>query len=459
LLAPQTSPIGGVGHQSARVVLVGSRNPQTVHNFASDPDPIIFSEILEFALSLTPTTKGQEPFGGLPHLQPYRFIRAMQLAEIGDISLANRWALSYSYMSILTHSTDRYCEAITASLSRPSPYFTGVLIDQMRGLSDRIMGVTHVDKAGSWMGGKIGKPSLDSIGGWLEGRFTKLVTGDLDSPGMREEQHKPEERSGFVGPFSQYSTISSTTTSTSPSPQSSVTNLNVYAPPPPRSGSSLSNRSALGVAPLVDRASSAMDYSRPKPSPGPRVASASAATTTFAQSQSFGQAVSHYSAYSPLSNGDSSQDMMTPRPTLETTEEEGQEVTWWGSSSAATPTATSFVKLHDTSNAATSSDGFTAPMDNASFSAAGSAPSTRQASFDQYDDEEDLGFGNSKSRRKSVEDDATPDVGKNNKPANKPEPAKAQRPGESTDITRETNLIYTSKIPSPLERPVHLVLG
>jgi COPII coat assembly protein SEC16 len=90
LLAPQTSPVAGFAHQSARIALLGSRSPQATHNFTSDPDPIILSEILEFALSLTPTAKGQEPFGGLAHLQPYRFIRAVHLAEVGDISLANR---------------------------------------------------------------------------------------------------------------------------------------------------------------------------------------------------------------------------------------------------------------------------------------------------------------------------------------------------------------------------------
>jgi hypothetical protein len=68
-------------------------------NFAKDPDPLIFSEVVEFALSLTAPSRGQDPYQGLPHLQPYRFIRAMALAEIGDIQLASRWAhyLRYYY--------------------------------------------------------------------------------------------------------------------------------------------------------------------------------------------------------------------------------------------------------------------------------------------------------------------------------------------------------------------------
>jgi len=41
-------------------------------------------------MSLVPTVKGQEPFHGIPHLQAYRFMRAVLLAEIGEIQLANR---------------------------------------------------------------------------------------------------------------------------------------------------------------------------------------------------------------------------------------------------------------------------------------------------------------------------------------------------------------------------------
>ena len=55
-----------------------------------DPDPIIFSEVVEFALSLATPAKGQEAFAGLPHLQPYRLIRAASLAEMGHVQIAAR---------------------------------------------------------------------------------------------------------------------------------------------------------------------------------------------------------------------------------------------------------------------------------------------------------------------------------------------------------------------------------
>lgn len=72
------------------MVLLGSPSPHTALNALKDPDSIIFTEIVEFALSLVPVAKGQDPFGGLPHLQAYRLIRAVSLVEVGDVAGANR---------------------------------------------------------------------------------------------------------------------------------------------------------------------------------------------------------------------------------------------------------------------------------------------------------------------------------------------------------------------------------
>lgn len=95
LLSPQTSPIGGASNPGARIVLVGGPNPMTTPNFWKDIDPIILTEVAEFALSLAPPVKGQEAFGGLPHLQAYRLIRATYLAEIGHIQSAHRYGASF----------------------------------------------------------------------------------------------------------------------------------------------------------------------------------------------------------------------------------------------------------------------------------------------------------------------------------------------------------------------------
>ncbi|KAJ6596911.1 Sec23-binding domain of Sec16-domain-containing protein [Mycena vulgaris] len=386
LLSPQTSPVGGIGNPSARIVLLGSRSPQVWPSFYKDSDPVIFTEILEFALSLAPPVKGQDPFYGLPHLQAYRFIRAMALAELGELQLASR-----------------YCEAITTSFSRGSPYFTGALLDQLKALTDRIVGLDHSDKSGFWKS----TPSLDTIGRFLEGRFTKLVTGDVDPATPTEELTKPADPK--AGPFSQYSTISSATSSASPSPQPSLYNLNSQ---PVRSGSAMGQSGLKSQAP-IDRASSAMDHVRRRPSPpAPRIASANASTTTFAQAPSFGQAYNNYSPnpYSPSMN--------TPRPSTESTHDEdtGQEVSWWGSSSYAndsanqTPMAATFMQVD--SGISSSSDGFISLMDNASYSVAPTAQAkgdTQRSSAADEEDEDDLGFGNSKrALKKEKEEEAPP---------------------------------------------------
>ncbi|KIP09567.1 hypothetical protein PHLGIDRAFT_102512, partial [Phlebiopsis gigantea 11061_1 CR5-6] len=227
LLSPQTSPVGGVGFPTGRVVLYGSPNPQLTPNFWKDADPIIFSEIVEFALSLNAPVKGQEAFAGIPHLQPYRFIRAAYLAELGYMDLANR-----------------YCDAISNSLSRPSPYLNAVFGEQLKGLVDRLTAAPVTDKTGSW---KMARPSLDKIGGWLERGFTNFIAGEGDSP-------KPVQANGkeptFSGPFTHFSEISTTVSaasSTISSPQMSTTNLTeIPAAPPFRTGSAMALRPPSG---------------------------------------------------------------------------------------------------------------------------------------------------------------------------------------------------------------------
>ncbi|KAG8901134.1 hypothetical protein FRB99_005550, partial [Tulasnella sp. 403] len=136
LLSPHTSLLGGFGSTAAKVVLVGSENPQNRSTFHTDVDPLIFSEILEFALSLAPSPKGQDAFTGVPHLQAYRLIHAFQLAELGYISVASR-----------------YCEAIASALrlSKASQYYTPTFQEQLKDLSDRLSGTPQLDKTGSWI--------------------------------------------------------------------------------------------------------------------------------------------------------------------------------------------------------------------------------------------------------------------------------------------------------------------
>ena len=112
LLSPQTSQFGGLGSSATRLVLVGSASPAVTPVFSKDSDPMILSEIAEFAYSLSTPQKGQEAFPGLPHLQPYRLIRAHQLAELGHIQLATRYALSTTQ---LEREADPYADTVMLS--------------------------------------------------------------------------------------------------------------------------------------------------------------------------------------------------------------------------------------------------------------------------------------------------------------------------------------------------------
>lgn len=387
LLSPLTSPIGGLGSPGTRIVLLGSRGPQTTPNFDKDSEAVVLSEIGEFALSLSTPQKGQEPFRGFPHLQAYRLMRAFMLAEIGEVQLAQR-----------------YCEAISAMLAQPSPYYTMTMLEQLKELSNRIAGNTEGDKSASWIGGKISKPSLASVGGFLEKRLTQLVAG-ADT----EAEPEPKKTEAFSGPFALYSAISST----EPSPNPSVTNLhegaNAYGPP--------------------GRSSSAAEVRRTAPPPLNRTASVSVS-----YGAPFGHSPNPYapvSALSPIQDESSLQTDQGEQP------DQGQEVTWWGAGSysnseqsSQTPKATSFVHVSDGLQVPSSSDGFISLMDSAPspFSAPPSSMSFRNMgppSSQSYDDEdmEDLGFGNSKKDKARAQDDGA--TQQNTEPA---KPAAPERP-------------------------------
>ncbi|KAI0341617.1 hypothetical protein BDW22DRAFT_1332329 [Trametopsis cervina] len=406
LLSPQTSPVGGVGTPGARVVLYGVPNPQVAPGVYKDPDAIIFSEIVEFAMSLTPPAKGQDAFNGLPHLQPYRLLRALQLAELGHMDLANR-----------------YCEAISHSTPRSSPYLNAVFLDELKGLSDRLVAAPLLDKSGSWMGSKMARPSLDKIGNWLEGRFTSFIAGEGDSPHPVESQEKV---SALSGPFAHYSTISSATNSTMPSPQMSSTNLAESYPvaPPFRTGSAMALRTSTTSPAQIARASSAVDYLRRKPSPVPRGSSAGGSAYGLASKSQVPY------GYPNGFNSSPTEEMTTPTAQDDASGSGPRVASWWGSaeSQSATPTATSFP--HPDGSLDQSSEGFISLMDDAALAGPHTtsqfAAASRMNSLarDDIDEDDDLGLGNSGNRSKKAADTPAEDQKKAAPPPSKSEPVK-----------------------------------
>lgn len=90
LLSPSTSLIGGPATPSARITLLGTTTPSPTEKESIDVESVMLTELVEFAFSLAPTTKGQEPFLGFPHLQPYKLFHATLLADAGHVAQATK---------------------------------------------------------------------------------------------------------------------------------------------------------------------------------------------------------------------------------------------------------------------------------------------------------------------------------------------------------------------------------
>ncbi|KAI6022685.1 Sec23-binding domain of Sec16-domain-containing protein [Pisolithus marmoratus] len=387
MLSPQTSMIGGVGSPSARIVLLGSQSPHSMPTFCKDFDATIFSEILEFAFSLKATPKGQEPFLGFPHLQAYKLVRAVYLAEIGHLQAASR-----------------YCEAITTSMARPSPYFNPVMV----------VDAPDMDKSGSWISGKVNKPSLDSIGSWLEGRLTKFIAGEGD---------EPSPSAALSGP-PPYNPLPSAATSASSSPPPMMPTGQFAPAQPRRTGSAMSLPSAQPYAP-IDRASSAMEHHRPVRGASPAPPKTAPLQTSYPFSPYTppinGHATTYVSAY-----GSGSTSRKSSLESRHARRVGGGGTALSSADSSATPVATTFVKVEGVSP---SGGGLVSLMDDATLSTTpspGAAPRRLDTTFE--DEEDDLGLGNRALRK--PEESAKPAEGNPPSPTPQQESA-AQTEGKS----------------------------
>jgi hypothetical protein len=315
-------------------------------------------------------------------------------------------------------------------MTHPSPYFNCVVVEQLKGLADRLIGVPLMEKSGSWIGGKVNKPSLDGIGSWLEGRLTKFIAGEGDEPLPQPEQSKRQVSS--LGPFSHFSEISSTTNSASPSPPPGLMNLHSMSgtPPPRRSGSAMAVSTSHAHVP-IDRASSAMEYYHPTRTESP----APPKTAPLHPPRSY-----PYSAHGVGMNGHSNgyvpaytSEAISRKPSLEMTAEEGpeqqqQETGWWSSlnnsDAGPTPTTATFQQV---GNFQASPEGFISLMDEPALAVAPSSPMpNHQAQPTFEDDEDDLGFGNNAFKSKRPQEAAV--SGSNEKPS---------APTEGTKTTTE----------------------
>ena len=292
-------------------------------------------------------------------------------------------------------------------------------------LTKRLLGAPELDKANSWIPGKIAKPSLDSIGDWLGGRLSKFVVGETEgTPSPNEEATAVNNSNSFTGAFSHYSSISSATTSTSPSPAPSIHNTSLIAEiHQRRSGSAMAIRQSPPTQLPTDRASSAMDYRRPSDNKHfpHRMGTVDSSLNRFAQPLSLSQAME---SSNQVANG---KPVIAENNTADTAGPDSEGGGWWssayGDSNGATPTATTFYKVDDAQLNSTTSpnSGFISLMDNMTPQFSASASSTRtsptKTSFVEDDLEDDLGLGNSKKRPSKEENESVNEKKEDKPPA------------------------------------------
>ncbi|KDE08917.1 hypothetical protein MVLG_01011 [Microbotryum lychnidis-dioicae p1A1 Lamole] len=229
LLSPATSPIGGPGSPGARFALLGASTSASNGTNPVDIESIQLTELIEFAFSLPPAVKGQEPFVGFPHLQAYRLEHAARLADNGQIAQAQK-----------------YTDAIIATLklaTKPSPYYTPRLAGEVKAVADRLHAVAGQDKSGSWLGRMVPKgPTKEGLWSTLEGGFTKFVAGDGETSqaSLAAKAEVAKAANGApLGPFSHYSSIAPDSNTGTLSRIASSADLTVAPPSRPHSSVAL----------------------------------------------------------------------------------------------------------------------------------------------------------------------------------------------------------------------------
>jgi hypothetical protein len=305
--------------------------------------------------------------------------------------------------------------------TKSSPFYNWTLCHQIPALMDRVSGTpTKATDTGSWVSRTIQRPTLDSLWGTLEGRFTSFVAGEGAGEVPPPVKTKAPLVAVAAGPFANYSSISpaengqisrtpSVTDLGAMQPQQAQMNgTSAYHPPAQSSYEAalppLPNPSSLPPLPPLPKPSVAA------PSPAARKAPPRAAHHQHSRSQSMG-----FLAYG--SDPYASAPSWAPKPPTtpadvpeqeeeaalaEATQPPAEGSSWWSSSqneqSFDTNRQPSF---YSTSEAAIPEDetGFISPMGSVTPSTAAFSRQTTSTTTTTIDeDDDDLGFGNSSRR-------------------------------------------------------------
>ena len=163
------SQFGAAGDPQTDFILVGSDETSLSSTLARDIEPIILSEVYEFALSLSGVPNASK----VPHLQIYKLHHALTLAENGFRSEAQQ-----------------YCAAIS-STARSFPYQDGLFLSGLDDLTVRLQNSAK-DGSSSW----VSKPSMEKVSGAFSAKFYSFIAGDES-----DAASTGSGREADVGPF------------------------------------------------------------------------------------------------------------------------------------------------------------------------------------------------------------------------------------------------------------------
>ncbi|OMP86705.1 COPII coat assembly protein SEC16 [Diplodia seriata] len=154
LFARSAVMLGGADDLSAHVVLIGADQLNQRSEIGRDIEPILLTEIFEFAVSLSAPTAPP----AIPHLQAYKLAHAFALSE-------------YGYKT----EAQAYCDAITTAMkstTRSSPYYNASLVQELDELIKRLSEAPK--DSSSW------KPTIGKVGSSFLSGFNKFIAGEDD---------------------------------------------------------------------------------------------------------------------------------------------------------------------------------------------------------------------------------------------------------------------------------------
>ena len=285
----------------------------------------------------------------------------------------------------------RYCQAVeiaSKAIKNGPALLSSHHTASLEDLMERLTGSPSIEPAKNLSARKAtAKPGFDKLGSWLEGRLTKFIAGDDETPAAAPKPiPDAKDKSAPVGPFSHFASIS-------PSRSADVSR-NPSIPDFGASGSMNSINGLLSAGPPsmggrsspLSHASSNYGYDHTQGSPSRRTAT-----------------LQGYSPFQPS--------------TLPTAEEEAPRDD--GGDSEVGELLNPMAALS-----------FGAPTSKASYAPAESVPATQNEVDLGDDDEDDLGFGNaalSRNRTPMPPSGAATETSSDAKPEVTKEPAKADK--------------------------------